>query len=185
MGISGRDRISVDLRGIRAAVAARAAARGMTVSELVREVLAREACGDNDAPTASARIAKASRGLVRVALRMSNAQAVALKSAAQAAALSAGDYVSALVSDASAGASRGPRGDCAAALVASCSVLTVLARDLRHLAQLLGQGQVLAAQQYRRWLDDVEAEVRAHLRLASEVLGDLDALRAYRRSSDQ
>jgi len=64
-------------------------------------------------------------------------------------------------------------------------VLTVLARDLRHLAQLLGQGQVLAAQQYRRRLDDVEAEVRAHLRLASEVLGDLDALRAYRRSADK
>jgi hypothetical protein len=185
MGISGRDRISVDLRGIRAAVAARAAARGMTVSELVREVLAREACGDNAAATPSARIAEASRGLVRVGLRMARAQASALKSAARAAALPAGNYVAALVRDSSAVASRGPRGDCAAALVTSCSVLTVLARDLRHLAQLLGRGQVLAAQQYRRRLDDVEAEVRAHLRLAAEVLGDLDALRAYRRSGDQ
>src|SRR5687768_4489657 len=156
MGACGRDRISVDLRGIRAAVATRAAANAMTVSELVREVLAREACGDAAASPSAAGSAEARGGHVRVGLRMSPAHASALKSAARAAALPAGDYVAALVSDSPVTAGRGPRGECAAALIASCSALTVLARDLRHLGELLRQGQVLAAQQYRKRLDDLE-----------------------------
>ena len=56
-------------------------------------------------------------------------------------------------------------------------------REAWHLTQLLVHGQILAAQQYRARMDDVEAEVRAHLRLAAEVLKDLDALRSYRRAA--
>jgi hypothetical protein len=38
-------------------------------------------------------------------------------------------------------------------LVSSCSVLAVLARDLRHLTQLLWQGEIQAAQEYRARLE--------------------------------
>jgi hypothetical protein len=68
-------------------------------------------------------------------------------------------------------------------LVSSCSVLAVLARDLRHLTQLLWQGEIQAAQEYRGRLDEVAGTVQSHLRLAAEVLGDLDALRTYQRGS--
>jgi hypothetical protein len=182
MSVSGRDRISVDLRGIRTSVVAKAATRAMTVSELVREVLVREAGTSGEVSSPVAPIARSSEGLMRVSLQMTRAQASALRTAARAAALRTGEYVAALVNGASSLGGQEPRGSSAAGLVASCAALSTLSRDLRHLTQLLGYGDVQAAREYRSRLDNVEVEVRRHLHLAAEVLGDLDALRAYRRA---
>jgi hypothetical protein len=183
MGISRRDRISVDLRGIGSAVAAYAAARAISVSELVRECLARLAVSVDEVPAPAAAIGDSGEDSVRISLRMTRSQALALRRSARAAALPTGAYVAALVDGGPSLASRAPRADAAAALVSSCSVLAVLARDLRHLTQLLGKGEIRAAQEYRARLDEVEATVQSHLRLAAEVLGDLDALRSYRRGA--
>ncbi len=60
--------------------------------------------------------------------------------------------------------------------MSSSAALSTLARDLRHLTQLLRQGEVLAAQQYRARLDDVERDVRAHLTLAAPLLSELKPL---------
>ena len=183
MGVLGRDRISVDLRGFGPAVAARAAARAISVSELVREALARDVAL-NDAVRAPAVVVAHHAGdSVRLSLRMTREQALTLRRCAQAAALATGAYIAALVAREPSVSSRAPRADAAAALVSSCSVLAVLARDLRHLTQLLGQGEIQAAQEYRARLDEVAGTVQSHLRLAAEVLGDLDALRTYQRGS--
>jgi hypothetical protein len=184
MSVSRRDRISVDLRGIGAAVADCAAARAISVSELVREALARHSVIDDEVRAPAAAVRHGGNDSVRISLTMTRMQASTLRRSARDAALPAGAYLAALVAGKASVVSRGPRADAAASLVSSCSVLSVLARDLRHLTHLLGKGEVRAAQEYRARLDDVEATVQSHLRVAAEVLGDLDALRLYRRGSN-
>jgi hypothetical protein len=183
MSLSSRDRISVDLRGIRSAVLACAATKGVTVSELVRDILARETqIGADAVPTPSAGISARERS-IRVSLRMDCREAAVVRASARHAALPLGAYVSALVARSSSPDGWVPRAGAVADLAASCAALATLARDIRHLTQLLGQGQVQAAQEYRRLLDDIEGDVRRHLQLASEVVADLDAIRKCRRDT--
>jgi hypothetical protein len=106
-----------------------------------------------------------------------------LRASARDAALPLGDYVATLVARSASMGGQPPRAGTAGDLVASCAALAALGRDLRHLAQLLGQGQIRAAQEYRQRLDDIQVEVRRHLHVAAEVVADLDDLRKYRRST--
>jgi hypothetical protein len=171
---SSRDRFSVDLQGLKPALLVCAQRRGVSPSELIRKALA--IVVDHLAPSEHARPARDGRR-VRISLRLEAEEATALQTAARAAGLSAGDFVTALL----AGAFRVTTGerpsDQAAALTASCSVLTSLNRDLRHLTLLLSRGSVEAARQYRDRLGEVDRLVRAHLRLAAAVLADLKHLR--------
>lgn len=183
MSLSSRDRISVDLRGIRSDVLACAATKGVTVSELVRDILAREIqIGADAVPAPGACISQRARS-IRVSLRMHWREASLLRESARDAALPLGAYVSALVARASTPDGQAPRVSGEADLAASCAALATLARDIRHLAQLLGQGQVRAAQEYRQRLDDIEGDVRRHIQLASEVVADLDLIRRCRRGT--
>ena len=61
----------------------------------------------------------------------------------------------------------GSRLDCLAALTASSAELSTLSRNINHLTALLRQGQVKPAQEYRRMLDTLGDDVRAHLSLAA------------------
>ena len=65
------------------------------------------------------------------------------------------------------------RPDCLAALNASCAELATLSRNLHDLTALLRQGEVRAAQEYRRMFDTLGDDVRAHLRLAAGTLSEL------------
>ena len=65
------------------------------------------------------------------------------------------------------------RVDCLAALTASSAELSTLSRNINHLTALLRRGEVGPAQQYRRMLDTLGDDVRAHLSLAAGVLADL------------
>jgi hypothetical protein len=151
------------------------------VSELVRDILAREIqIGGDAVPTPSIGISPRERS-IRVSLRMHYREASLLRESARHAALPLGAYVYALVARSSLPDGWAPRASTVADLAASCAALATLARDIRHLAQLLGQGQVRAAQEYRQRLDDIEGDVRRHLQLASEVVADLDAIRKCRR----
>ena len=108
---SSRDRISVDLRGLRAALLDQARARGVTPSDLVRGAWA-EAPGDIDSDQrvlGSATHRSAPNGRVRLSLRLTAEQARAITFAAKAAGLSTGDFVAGLVAGVpvlSAGANR-------------------------------------------------------------------------------
>ena len=64
------------------------------------------------------------------------------------------------------------------ALTASSAELSTLTRNIHHLSALLRQGEVRAAQEYRRMLDTLGDDVRAHLHLAGSVLADLRPARA-------
>ena len=172
---SSRDRISVDLRGLKAPLFERACARGVSPSGLVRDALI-EALGQTE-PSGLDRVAESAplptADRVRLSLRMSREEARATLAAARQAGLAPGAYVAGLVAGVPALSGGANRAEHIAALVASSAELSTLSRDIHHLTSLLRQGNVRAAQEYRERLDTLAGDVRSHLSLASGVLSDL------------
>jgi hypothetical protein len=183
MAPSSRDRISVDLRGLKAALLEGARARGVSPSEFVRAALL-QALGLS-APMGSDRHARAVsipiEGRVRLSLRMSREDVLATRAAARNSGLSPGAFIAGLVADVPALSSGGSRTDHLAALIASSAELSTLSRNIHHLTSLLRQGAVRPALEYRAMLDTLAGDVRGHLKLASSVLADL---RPRRRGSE-
>jgi hypothetical protein len=171
---SSRDRISVDLHGLKAALFERAQALGVSPSGLVRTTLA-EALGRPLPVTEYPARRQASRegDRVRVSLRMTREQAAATSQAARRAGLSPGDYVADLVAGVPALMSGATRADHLAALMASTAELSTLSRHLHHLTSLRRQGDCRPAEEYRSVLASLGTDVRAHMALASRVLADL------------
>jgi hypothetical protein len=179
MASASRDRISVDLRGLKVALLERSRARGRSPSEFVRTVLA-DALSEASADEAGAmgfNVANPIAERVRLSLRMHRDEARALIAAARSAGMPLGSFVAGLAAGIPTlqhGAS--PR-DYTAALVASNAELATLRRHLHHLTGLLRHGSVRAAQEYRSMLETLDADVRNHLALASEVLAQLHGRR--------
>ena len=175
MARTSRDRISVDLRGLRAALFEQARTRCISPSDLVRAALATAL--DHAEPSITGRSAlgavESSEGRVRLSLRMSGSDALATITAARAAGLSPGAYVAGLIAGVPVLTSGATRTDHLASLIASSAELSTLCRNLHRLTSLLRQGSVRAAQEYRDMLDTVADDVRDHLTLASSVLADL------------
>ena len=172
---SSRDRISVDLRGLRAALLDQARARGVTPSDLVRGVLA-EALGAVDSDLrvlGSATKRSAPTGRVRLSLRVTAEQARLITLGAKAAKLSTGDFVSGLVAGVPVLSAGANRTDHLAALIASSADVSTLSRNIHHLTSLLRQGAFRAAQEYRPMLDTLADDLRGHLELAARVLAEL------------
>jgi hypothetical protein len=176
---SSRDRISVDLHGLKAALLARAKALGVSPSDLVRSALA-EAMG-TALPAgeggAQARQSPPSGSRVRLCLHMSRLQASAAIEAARHAGLSPGDYVGSLVANVPVLVSGASRADHIATLVASCAELSTLSRNIHPLTMLLRQADVDPAKPYRAMLDVLAGDVHRHLELAAAVLADLQPQR--------
>ena len=175
MAPSSRDRISVDLRGLKAALFERAQALGVSPSGLVRTTLA-EAVGRCEPVSVERSMARHLPGTgdrVRLSLRMSREQASATLEGARRAGLNPGDYVGSLVAGVPVLFGAGNRTDHLAALIASSAELSTFSRNLHHLTQLLHQGAFRPAQEYRPMLDTLGADVRRHLALAAGVLADL------------
>ncbi len=174
-----RDRLTVDLRGLKPALTAQARARGVPPSQFVRDALA-AALGQANAAEATAydttRTQPGSR--VRVSLRLRRDDARRLHAAAAAAGLPLGAYVSGLAASVPVLQPGLSRQDHLAAVTASCAELATLGRSLRHLSDLLRQGSVRAAQEYRDLLDSVAGDVQRHLEVASAVVVDLQPSRA-------
>ena len=172
---SSRDRISVDLRGLKASLFEQARARGVSPSGLVRDALI-DALGRTEPPSSDHVAAGTPAPMVdrvRLSLRMSREEASATLAAARQAGLAPGAFVAGLVAGVPAllgGASRDAH---IAALIASSAELSTLSRDIHHLTSLLRQGNVRAAQEYRERLDALTGDVRNHLSLASRALAGL------------
>ena len=175
MAPSSRDRISVDLRGLKAPLFEQARARGVSPSGLVRDALIR-ALGQTH-PSSLDRVVRGARlpteGRARLSLRMSREEARATLAAARQAGLAPGAYVADLVAGVPALVGGASRDEHIAALIASSAELSTLSRDIHQLTSLLRQGNVRAAQEYRERLDTLAGDVRSHLSVASGVLADL------------
>lgn len=187
MAPSSRDRISVDLHGLRAALVERAQARRASVSVLVREAVERE-LGVVDGlkePGGTTRTAASAGSTVKLSIRLTSEEAGRFDAAAQRAGLSRGTFLAGLLANVPAlSGGAGSRLDCLAALTASSAELSTLSRNINHLTALLRKGDVRPAQEYRRMLDTLGDDVRQHLRLAAGVLAELRPARPSARSGD-
>jgi hypothetical protein len=181
---SSRDRISVDLRGLRAALCAQARELGVSPSDLVRRALALALDGaESSSSTSAASKALGRERPVRLSLRMTRRDAEATRVAAKRAGLSCGAYIAGLVAGVPVLLEGSAPNQYLAALSVSNADVATLARDLRHLTSLLRQGSSRAAQEYRERLDAVADDVRKHLALASAGLVALQPRRACASSS--
>jgi hypothetical protein len=175
METSSRDRISVDLHGLKAMLVERSRALALSPSELVRKVLVKELgepAGVETQPHRSHLVRQAGNR-ARLCLRMHIDHAAATLEAARRAGLSPGDYVAGLVAGVPAILRGGGQTDHIVALTASNAELSTLSRNIYHLTHLLRQAEVGPALFYRDMLDTLSGDVRRHLALASDVLADL------------
>ena len=171
--------VTVDMRGLKTALVARARAERASVSVVVRRAVERE-LGLFDAarePDAESTVAQ-SVSTVKLSIRLTGAEAQQLVAGARRAGLSRGTYLAGLLAGASSlYAGSASRPECLAALNASCAELSTLSRNLHHLTALLRQGQVRPALEYRAMLDTIGGDVRQHLQMAASLLAELRPLR--------
>jgi hypothetical protein len=176
MNTHSHDFVTVDMRGLKAALVARALSERVSVSVLVRGAVMRE-LGVTESPEAhrlvDAPVAASAPTTVKLSIRFTLAEAAQLAAGARGAGLSRGAYLAGLIGGVAALSGGARRTDHLAALVASSAELSTLSRDIHHLTSLLRQGNVRAAQEYRERLDSLAGDVRSHLSLASGVLADL------------
>jgi hypothetical protein len=175
METSSRDRISVDLHGLKAMLVERSRALAVSPSELVRKVLVKELgqpAGVETQPHRS-HLVRPTGARTRLCLRMHIDHAAATLEAARRVGMSPGDYVAGLVAGVPAILRGGGQTDHVVALTASNAELSTLSRNIYHLTHLLRQPELGPALYYRDMLDTLSGDVRRHLGLASGVLADL------------
>lgn len=186
MNTPSHDFVTVEMRGLKAALVARAQAQRVSVSVLVREAVERElGLGDATAePQGAPRAAASAGSIVKLSIRLTSGEAEQLDAGARRAGLSRGAFLAGLLADVPAlSRDAGGRLDCLAALTASSAELSTLSRDISRLTTLLRRGEVRAAQEYRRLLDTLGDDVRAHLGLAAVVLAEVQPARTSSRGT--
>ena len=179
MAPSSRDRLSVDLHGLKAALFERARLDGTSPSGWVRATLAEALAGPVE-PVEGVRPARlegrgASR--VRLTLRMSRDDASAVLAAARRAGQPPGDFVADLLMGQPAPMPANDRLETIGALIASCAELSTFSRNLSHLVSLLRQGAFRPAEEYRPMLATLGADVREHLDHFTRAMADLQPRR--------
>lgn len=176
MNTTAHDFVTVDMRGLKAALVARARAERVSVSVLVRSAVARDlglAADDEASRMDEATERPSSATTVKLSIRMSAEEARQLAAGARAAGLSRGAYLAGLVANVPVLSAGGGRTEHMATLVASCAELSTLSRNVHRLTALLRQANVEPARPYREMLDTLAGDVRRHLDLAARVLADL------------
>ena len=175
MNTTSHDFVTVDMRGLKAALVVRAQAERVSVSVLVRGAVARDLglAIEDERHTFVPIGAISSAATVKLSIRMTLDEARQLAAGARAAGLSRGAYLAGLIANVpvlSAGANRAEH---IATLVASSAELSTLSWNIHRLTALLRQANVEPARQYREMLDTLAGDVRCHLALAARVLSDL------------
>lgn len=174
-----RDRVTVDLRGIRPQLQAHAAKRQMTAAALVRRAVTAIL---DDAPSGvgdSGPIDSASgTPVVKVTLRLSAAHAVVLASRARVADVSQGTYVARLIDGMPAQPRAPDHTQAVAALMASTDRLAALSADLNAFMRLLGRTPRSELEPYRASIRSLAGDVRVHLASAAALVAAFWATRA-------
>ena len=176
MNTTAHDFVTVHMRGLKAALVARAQAQRISVSVLVRRAVAQELgvavdseAGRIDEPDAR----PSSSATVKLSIRMTADEARQLGAGARAARLSRGAYLAGLIAQVPVLSSGGGRAEHIASLMASTAELATLSRNVHRLTTLLRQANVEPARPYREMLDTLAGDVRRHLELAARALADL------------
>ena len=178
-----RDYFTVDLRGLRPALRARAACDGLTESDVLRSALA-AALGDSgvrsSTPVVESAASPSTTRHVNLSVRLSAPAARRLDLNGRAAGLSRGAYLTRLIDGAPPVIPRAERAAGFAALNASASEVALLSRDINHLTHLLRMGSVRAAREYQGRMETLDGDVRRHLALSAAVIAELMADRRGR-----
>jgi hypothetical protein len=170
------DFVSVDMRGLKAALVARAQAQRVSVSVLVRRAVARDLGLDEPCATQACDAAKdfaTSDSIVKLSIRLKTAEAERLAAGARSAGLSRGAYLAGLVAGIPALTSDASRVEQLAALTSSNAQLASLSRNVHALTRFLTLGDVPQALVYRDTLNALDRDVRRHLAQAAGLLADL------------
>jgi plasmid stability protein len=178
MSSLGREFFTVDLRGLRAGLRARAASHGLTESAVLRSILAAELGAegsDSSAPSATAGGSMIAPQ-IKLSVRLATTVSSRLDHNARAAGLSRGAYLTRLIDGAPPVVASSDRAAMVNALNASSAELAVLSRDINHLTRLLRQGSLEAARMYTARHEALDGIVRAHLALAAPVLAELSSM---------
>ena len=179
MAPSSRDRLSVDLHGLKAALVERARLAGTSPSGWVRATLA-EALGGPPEPASEARPPRLKArdvSRVRLTLRMSRADASAVLAAARLAGQPPGDFVADLLAGQPVPMPASDRAETVGALIAACADLSTFSRNLSHLVSLLRHGAFRPAEEYRPMLTTLRIDVREHLDHLTRALVELQPRR--------
>lgn len=173
-----RDRVTIDLRGIRPQLQAQAAKRQMTAAAFVRRavtaMLDAAPCDEGGSgPIDSA----SGTQVVKVTLRLPPAHAVLLASRARVADLSQGMYVARLIDGTPAQPRAPDHTRAVAALMASTDRLAVLSADLNAFMRLLGRTPRSELESYRASIRSLAGDVRVHLASAAALVAALRATR--------
>ena len=172
---SSRDRISVDLHGLKAPLMERAQAVGLSPSHLVRQVLA-DALGRPAPLNAEARHTPAQAdpaARTRLCLRMRSDDATATLQAAQLAGMATGDYVAAIVAGVPVVLDGRGHAQTLQALTASTDELAHFGHRLYQLNALLRRSDVEPIRPYVGMLETLAHDVHRHLDHVSCALADL------------
>jgi hypothetical protein len=170
-----RERISIDLQGLKGLLLDRSQALGMSPSTLVRTALV-QALGVPVEPEPAV-LGQPQHKQVsaekRLCLRMAREDIQTTLAAAKQAGVSPGSYVAELVAGAPWLVSGANKAEQLAALTGSNAHLADLSRNIHALTRLLTQSNVPKALVYRDMLDTLDGEVRRHLAQAAALLADL------------
>jgi hypothetical protein len=176
MNTTAHDFVTVDMRGLKAALVARAQADRVSVSVLVRGAVARDLglaveCERQRADRSGGGSSCAAN--VKLSIRMTAEEAQRLATGARAAGLSRGAYLAGLIANVPVLSAGGGRAEHIASLMASSAELATLSRNIHRLTALLRQANVEPARPYREMLDTLAGDLRRHLELAARALADL------------
>lgn len=177
-----RDRVSVDLRGLRARLETRAAQQQITTAALVRHAVARLLDGDpdNDCAELGGTRSVSAGGVVKVTLRLSPVHAVLLARRARAVDVSQGRYVCTLLDGMPAPVRPADHSAAVTALRASTDKVAAMSVDLNAFLRLLKLGPNQQMENYRAGLMSLADDMRAHLATASALIAELAPSRAKR-----
>ena len=183
MTSTAREYFTVDLRGLRAALLARAARDSLSESDVLRSALAlalREPDVALPMPVVGAYERSPVARHVKLSVRVSVLAAHRLDLNGRAAGLSRGAYLMRLIDGAPPVIPSFERAAGFAALNASASELALLSRDINHLTHLIRGSHLAAARAYREMFDTLDGDVRKHLDLSASVIAKLTADRKGR-----
>lgn len=173
-----RDRVTVDLRGMRLQLQAQAARRQMTAAALVRHaVKAMLDDAPSDAGDSRSTDGNCGTQVIKVTLRLPVAHAVLLASRARVADVSQGTYVARLIDGMPAQPRAPDHTQAVAALMASTDRLAALSSDLNAFMRLLGRTPRSELEPYRASIRSLAGDVRVHLASAAALVAALRATR--------
>lgn len=176
-----RDRVTVDLCGIRPQLQAQAAKHQMTAAAWVRRAVTAmldSAPAENGDSESIDGVSGAQ--VVNVTLRLPVAHAVLLASRARVAEVSQGTYVARLIDGTPAQPRAPDHTQAVAALMASTDRLAALSADLNAFMRLLGRTPRSELEPYRASIRSLADDVRVHLASAAALVAALRATKGRR-----